>query len=241
MIAQRECRSLHDRRLDLRYDDDRARLSFLHERDRAGRSRCNGQTTQDDDNGASVLLMNYFPGRCLDVNPSLCDSLDDEGRQSLVVQTASPAREAADVELCRRAARTTGLSDERTVTPDLDSIRPLLPRRFSRRPLGTGCAVITHGHADHRPRLGTISLPPGPAKRSCRRRLGDITLQTLDYAESLQIGDVRSVPASGRPHSRFRANSARSRRAHRRRVGGLQDKPAMRRALRSSRSAVTRS
>ncbi|HZZ79303.1 MAG TPA: ligase-associated DNA damage response exonuclease [Gemmataceae bacterium] len=52
-------------------------------------------------------------------------------------------------------------------------------------------AVITHAHADHARPGSQQYLCARPGEAVLRRRLGDIALQTLDYGESLQIGDVR--------------------------------------------------
>lgn len=52
-------------------------------------------------------------------------------------------------------------------------------------------AVITHAHADHARGGHTHYLAPSAAAHVLRARLGDITLDTLDYGEAISIGDVK--------------------------------------------------
>jgi putative mRNA 3-end processing factor len=52
-------------------------------------------------------------------------------------------------------------------------------------------AVITHAHADHARTGHAHYLASAPSAGVLRARLGDITLQTLAYGESLEAGEVR--------------------------------------------------
>jgi putative mRNA 3-end processing factor len=57
------------------------------------------------------------------------------------------------------------------------------------RPVGR--AIITHAHADHA-RVGHASyLAATPGERVLRARLGDISLETIDYGESRIVNGVR--------------------------------------------------
>ncbi len=52
-------------------------------------------------------------------------------------------------------------------------------------------ALITHGHSDHaRPGMGSYLATTGTAP-VMRHRLGEITLQTINYGEETQIGDAK--------------------------------------------------
>ena len=50
-------------------------------------------------------------------------------------------------------------------------------------------AVITHAHADHARRGHAAYLASAPGEGVLRARLGDITLQTLPYGQTLRLGD----------------------------------------------------
>ena len=52
-------------------------------------------------------------------------------------------------------------------------------------------AVITHAHADHARRGHAAYLASTPSQGVLRARLGDITLQTRDYGQPLQVGAAR--------------------------------------------------
>src|SRR5688572_4903239 len=53
-------------------------------------------------------------------------------------------------------------------------------------------AVITHAHADHARAGSAHYLCAQPGASILRRRVGpDISPQTLEYGESIQLGDVR--------------------------------------------------
>ncbi len=52
-------------------------------------------------------------------------------------------------------------------------------------------ALITHGHSDHARAGHGAYLATKTAAPVLRHRLGDIRLDTLDYGETLQIGDAR--------------------------------------------------
>jgi putative mRNA 3-end processing factor len=112
-----------------------------------------------------------------------------------VVQAASPAREVAGVK-CYRAGEPPAPRVFLMSEPSLLTLTPsglYCPRGdFHIDPWEPVVrAVITHGHADHARRGSAQYLCARPGEAILRRRLGDITLQTLDYGESLQIGDVR--------------------------------------------------
>jgi len=51
-------------------------------------------------------------------------------------------------------------------------------------------AVVTHAHADHAAAGCRSYLASPPTASLLRRRLGDISIQPLDFGESLEIGDV---------------------------------------------------